>query len=108
MKISPPLDNSVAISNSAASQAAKSGPAAASLAKASGSEGAKSAGVAVTMSKMARSLEATGASAAPEIDMTKVNAIRSAIAQGTYKANPEAIADKMLSNAQEMLTRNRA
>ncbi len=108
MKISQPLDNPVAISNNAASASAKNGSAAASLAKASGAEGAKTAGVAVTMSKMARSLEATGASETPQIDTAKVNAVRAAIAQGTYKVNPEAIADKLLSNAQEMLTRSRA
>ncbi len=40
---------------------------------------------------------------APEIDMAKVNAVRTAIEQGTYVVNPAAIADKLLTNAQEML-----
>jgi negative regulator of flagellin synthesis FlgM len=40
-----------------------------------------------------------------EVDAEKVSAVRSAIQQGTYVVNPEAIADKLLSNAQEMLRR---
>jgi negative regulator of flagellin synthesis FlgM len=53
-------------------------------------------------------MEATNAGDAPEVDMGKVNAVRNAIAEGTYVVNPEVIADKLLSNAQEMLQRNRA
>jgi negative regulator of flagellin synthesis FlgM len=33
--------------------------------------------------------------------------MREAIANGTYKVDAEAIADKLLANAQEMLSRNR-
>jgi negative regulator of flagellin synthesis FlgM len=42
------------------------------------------------------------------VDTAKVDAVRTAISQGTYVVNPGVIADKMLSNAQEMLPRNRA
>ncbi|MDD5478618.1 flagellar biosynthesis anti-sigma factor FlgM [Rhodoferax sp.] len=107
MKISPPLDNSLALSNSTAALAAKTAPTASTTAKTSASKSTQSAGVAVTMSSMAKSLEAATKGQAPEVDMAKVNAVRSAIAQGTYVVNPEAIADKLLSNAQEMLTRSR-
>ncbi|MDD2808704.1 flagellar biosynthesis anti-sigma factor FlgM [Rhodoferax sp.] len=107
MKISPPLDNSLALSNSTAAQAAKTAPTVSTLAKTAASKATQSAGVAVTMSSMAKSLEAATKGQAPEVDMAKVNAVRSAIAQGTYVVNPEAIADKLLSNAQEMLTRSR-
>ena len=41
------------------------------------------------------------------MDMTKVNAMRDAIRQGTFKVDAEAIADKLLGNAQEMLDQNR-
>ena len=41
----------------------------------------------------------------PDVDMAKVNAIRAAIEQGTYVVNPAAIADKLLANAQDMLSR---
>jgi negative regulator of flagellin synthesis FlgM len=37
--------------------------------------------------------------------MQKVAAVRSAIQDGSYVVNPEAIADKLLANAQEMLKR---
>jgi negative regulator of flagellin synthesis FlgM len=106
MKISQPIDNPVAISTNAA-LTAKSAPMAGTLAKSDAPKSTQPAGVAVTMSSMARSLEATGSSEAPDVDTAKVNAVRSAIAQGTYKVNPEAIADKLLSNAGEMLQRSR-
>jgi negative regulator of flagellin synthesis FlgM len=38
-----------------------------------------------------------------EMDMDKVKAVAEAIQNGTFKVNPEAIADKLLANAQEML-----
>jgi flagellar biosynthesis anti-sigma factor FlgM len=37
----------------------------------------------------------------------KVEAMKAAIADGSFKVNPEAIADKMLSNAAEMLSSSR-
>lgn len=64
-------------------------------------------GVAVTVSSRARSLSQVDLSAASEVDMDKVNAVRSSIEQGTYKVNPEAIADKLLANAKEQLDRSR-
>ena len=108
MKISQPLDNPVALQSNAQTIAAKSGVAAHALPKAAVSKGAQSAGVAVTVSPLARSMEAAESGAASDVDMAKVDSVKSAIAQGTYVVNPEAIADKLLSNAQEMLTRNRA
>ncbi len=71
----------------------------------SASQSTRSAGVAVTVSTLARGLEKTGRGEAADIDTQKVASVRAAIAQGTYVVNPEAIADKLLSNAQEMLNR---
>ena len=65
----------------------------------------KTPGVGVSVSELARALEQTGASGDADIDMEKVNAVRQAIEQNTYRVNPEAIADKLLANAQEMLNR---
>jgi negative regulator of flagellin synthesis FlgM len=107
MKISQPSDFPVAASTAAASSAAKSGPAASTLAKTTASKSTQSAGVAVSVSTLARSMEASNRGEAPDVDMEKVNVVRASIAQGTYKVNAEAIADKLLSNAQEMLTRSR-
>jgi negative regulator of flagellin synthesis FlgM len=106
MKISQPSDNPVAVSTNAAS-AAKSGPVASTLAKTAASKSTQSAGVAVTVSTLARSMEAANRGETPDVDTAKVNAVRAAIEQGTYVVNAEAIADKLLSNAQEMLTRSR-
>lgn len=41
-----------------------------------------------------------------EFDADKVNRIAQAIRDGKFKVNPEAIADKLISNAQELLSRN--
>jgi negative regulator of flagellin synthesis FlgM len=54
---------------------------------------------------MARGLEKAARSDATVIDTQKVASVRSAIQDGTYVVNPEAIADKLLSNAQEMINR---
>ena len=40
-----------------------------------------------------------------EFDAGKVERISTAISQGQYTVNPEAIADKLLANAQELLSR---
>ena len=106
MKISQPSD-SPALNSNAASQAAKSAPGASSQAKTTAANAAQTAGVAVTVSKLARSMEADGASDQAEVDMAKVSAMKQAISDGTYKVNPGVIADKLLSNAQDMLQRSR-
>ena len=65
----------------------------------------KQPGVGVTVSAQARALEQAGSSA--DVDAEKVNAVRQAIDQKTYTVNPEAIADKLLANAREMLDASR-
>jgi negative regulator of flagellin synthesis FlgM len=65
----------------------------------------KSPGVGVTVSSLARGLEAIGSNSA-DVDMDKVNAVRQSIQQNTFAVNPEAIADKLLANAREMLNRS--
>ena len=65
----------------------------------------KAPGVDVTVSDLARTLEQTRSADTPDVDMEKVNAMRQAIEQNTFTVNPEAIADKLLANAQEMLNR---
>lgn len=64
---------------------------------------AATAGASVTVSTLGRTLEATRRADAGDIDQAKVDEIKAAIADGSYRINPEAIADKMLANAQEML-----
>lgn len=65
-----------------------------------------SAGVPVTVSTAARALNQTARSTA-DFDAGKVQAVRTAIEKGTFSVNADAIADKMLSNAAEILARSR-
>lgn len=65
------------------------------------------AGVPVTMSNSARSLD-QNSKASSDVDMAKVQAIREAIANGTFKVNASVIADKMLVDASALLGLSRA
>lgn len=67
---------------------------------------ASTAGVPVTVSSAARALDQTSR-AAGDFDASKVKAVRAAIEKGTFSVDADAIADKMLSNAQEILSRSR-
>ena len=107
MKIGQTPDSPVSVSANASTVPAKGHQSATTTATAAASKSTQSAGVAVTVSTLARSLEATKGADATDIDMKKVSSVRTAIKDGTYKVNPEAIADKLLSNAQEMLDRPR-
>lgn len=68
---------------------------------------ANAGGVPVTVSNSARSLDAN-AKTSSDVDMAKVNAIRAAIANGTFKVNASVIADKMLVDASALLGAGRA
>lgn len=103
MKIGQPSDNSIPVHSSTAASSSKTGQAASATVAAS--QGTRSAGVAVTVSTMARGLEKTGKGEPADVDTQKVATVKAAIQDGSYVVNPEAIADKLLSNAQEMLNR---
>lgn len=66
-----------------------------------------SAGVTVTLSSTSQAMSA-GGSSSDVFNAEKVEAMKQAIASGTFQVNAEAIADKMLSNAAEMLSATRA
>ena len=57
----------------------------------------------IELSNTAASLLTGGAT--PEFDAEKVARISKAIEDGTFKINPDAIADKLIANAQEVLTK---
>jgi len=58
----------------------------------------------IELSTAATSLLSSSGSA--EFDADKVARITQAISDGTFKINPEVIADKLISNAQELLTKS--
>lgn len=66
---------------------------------------AQASGVAVTVSTLARGLDKASRSSAADIDTQKVATVKAALQDGSYVVNPEAIADKLLSNSKEMLDR---
>lgn len=78
-------------------------PVAEGLAK--GASAALAAGVPVTVSfsRGARGLEEPSGRPAADFDAERVKAMRAAIESGTFRVNAEAIADRLLSDAQEAL-----
>lgn len=58
----------------------------------------------VSLSTTASSLMSTS-SADPAFDAEKVERVKQAIADGSYQVNPQAIADKLIANAQEVLSK---
>ena len=105
MKIGQPSELPALVTQTQTSGPKKSSDAAQATPNATASKSARSAGVAVSVSTLARTLEKSDVNNAAEVDSAKVEAVKTAIQQGTYTVNAEAIADKLLSNAQEMLNR---
>ncbi len=101
MKIGQSNEHAVAVSQNNPANAAKASP----QAHAASRNERKAPGVDVKVSTLAQELDRAAGS---EIDSDKVHAIRQAIADKTYSVNPEAIADKLLANAREMLQRSSA
>ncbi len=83
-------------------------PAAQESNKASAGSGAPDASAQVALSSTAASMlqNTQGANAATaDFNAEKVAQISAAIADGSFKPNPEAIADKLIANAQELLNK---
>ncbi|MDQ5896178.1 MAG: flagellar biosynthesis anti-sigma factor FlgM [Pseudomonadota bacterium] len=57
----------------------------------------------VQMSETSATLREGGTADASEFDTEKVQRMRLAISSGVYRVNAEAIADKLLANAQDLL-----
>jgi negative regulator of flagellin synthesis FlgM len=108
MKIGQPAEIPASVSPtvSGAAQKAAQNASASTAATSKATQSTRSAGVAVTVSTLARSLEKSERSESADIDTQKVASVKAAIQDGTYVVNAEAIADQLLSNAQEMLDRS--
>ena len=98
MKIGHPADKPAGLAP-AAQPAVESGKAA--QAQAAASAGAADSSAKVALSSTAETLLSGGASS--EFDADKVARMSQAIAGGTFQVNADAIADKLIANAQELL-----
>lgn len=100
MKIGNPLDKPglapVAANRGKPADAGKSGAAT--------SAGSSTVALSTAATALLSNSEAIGVASA-DFDQAKVDRISTAISQGQYKVNAEAIADKLLANAQELLSR---
>ncbi|MBP6598195.1 MAG: flagellar biosynthesis anti-sigma factor FlgM [Giesbergeria sp.] len=102
----PELPSAVAQAAGPAKPPARSGAAAAG-ATGQGAAVANAAGAPVSFSSAALGLEPAARSTS-DFDVDRVNAMRAAIANGTFQFSAQAVADKMLSNAYEMFAHARA
>ena len=102
MKIGPSPDQPTPKPVSTGAQA----PSDASRASAAANPPESDASAKLALSSTASNLLTTGIGA--EFDAQKVASISAAIDNGSFKINPEAIADKLISNAQELLTQAKA
>jgi len=102
MAIGPISVNTSAVNQGASAPAKVSTPPQPPLtANETASRSAQSAGVALTVSNEARALEQASA----DIDAKKVDTVKAAIQDGSYSVNAEAIADKLLADSQEQISR---
>ena len=99
MKIGHPADHTVLAPSSAGSTAATEATAAAGAAAL---PAVADPSIKVELSNAA-SLMSAGS--APEFDAAKVSRISQAIADGSFKVNPDVIADRLIANAQELLSK---
>jgi negative regulator of flagellin synthesis FlgM len=61
------------------------------------------ANVAVVVTRSSRTAPREAVNQASDVDTQKVEAMKAAIADGSFTVNPDAIAGKLLTSAQEML-----
>jgi negative regulator of flagellin synthesis FlgM len=64
------------------------------------------AGSSVSLSALSTNLLSLGSSSSDDVDLTRVNAIRTSLANGTLQVNPGKIADGMLHSASALLQRS--
>ena len=106
MKIGTPAEKPAPAPAQAGQAAATASGTAASAASAASTTAAAipaqaDASATIELSSAASSLLTSGST--PEFDAEKVARISKAIDDGSFKVNPEAIADKLIANAQELL-----
>lgn len=105
MKIGQKPELPGAVAQTGLAKQAKS-PAAAVEGAAKDAVAKSAAGVPVTVSEAARALGPASRTTG-DFDAGKVKSVRAAIEKGEFSVDAEAVADRMLSNAQEILSRSR-
>lgn len=107
MKVDSSPDSYLGSVASGPQRAAATPPAApAGATQAASAPGTPTSGVQVTLSSTTQALSGPG-NGNDVFNADKVEAMKQAIANGTFQVNAEAIADKMLANAAEMLNASR-
>nr|WP_315207551.1 flagellar biosynthesis anti-sigma factor FlgM [uncultured Albidiferax sp.] len=104
MKIGQGIDVTAAVNAAVLKKADQDKEAAPASVAQKGARAIPAAGAQVSVSTLARTLEQNDRAVGSDFDSKKVADIKAAIKNGTFKINPEAIADKMLDNAREMLS----
>ena len=107
MKIGQGIDLPAALGSAVLKKADQDKEAAPASMAEKGARAIPTAGAQVSVSTLARTLEQNNRAVGSDFDSQKVADIKAAIKNGTFKINPEAVADKMLGNAQEMLNATR-
>jgi negative regulator of flagellin synthesis FlgM len=105
MKIGQQPDLPAAVGPAGGSKLPKA-PVSAAESAAKDAAAAPAAGVPVSVSTAARALDSSSRTTS-DFDAGRVKAVKAAIEQGTFKVDAEAIADKLLANAQEIFSRYR-
>lgn len=105
MKIGNNPDIASTLSQAAAARQQAKAAAPAAETASQGAARATAAGVPVTLSATARGVADSRSTA--DFDAGKVKAVKAAIENGSFKVDAEAVADKLLANAYETLSRAR-
>lgn len=100
MKIGSPADKPTVAPATTDRTASSAGPA-----KPAATPGTAEASAQVELSSAAAALLSGVGGATAEFDAEKVARISQAIADGSFKVDPAAIADKLIANAQELLSK---
>ena len=105
MKIGQPAELPVALRRPALAHPAK-GASAKSPTGATAAARQQAASLTMTLPSSTSAMQQASRSEAADVEMELVDALRAAIADGSFQVNAQVIADKLLANAQEMLTRS--